>query len=118
MNVKIDIDKKTDDRRLILWRKFGKVVSRQIEFMKKFDARAYMLGLDVIEGTHQPKWIDIEKQRPKPGQKCFVETNVCVTWGIYTTNGNGGFYIEENQSDFAENIEEAFQWCPYPTDFK
>lgn len=118
MSVKIEMTKSLQDRRIRLWQKFGKVVSRQLEFMKKFDARTYMLGLDVIEGIHQPQWIDIEKQRPKPGQKCFVETNICVTWGIYTTNGNGGFYIEGKQSDFAENVEEAFQWYPYPTDCK
>lgn len=112
------MNKKMEDRRLALWQKFGKVVSRQLEFMKKFDSRAYNIGLDVIEGVYQPTWIDIEKQRPQHGQKCFVETNVCTTWGIYTTKGNGGFYIENKQNDFAENEKEAIQWYPYPTDSK
>lgn len=113
MSIKIDMYKKLEDRRFALWQKFGKVVSKQLEFMKKFDSRAYNLGLDVIEGIHQPEWIDIEKIRPRHDQKCFVETNVCVTWGIYS-NAKGGFYIEGKQHDFAKNEDEAFQWYPYP----
>lgn len=117
MSVKIDVDKKTDDRRFVLWQKFGKVVSRKLEFMKKFDSRVYHIGLDVIEGIHKPEWIDIEKKRPQHDQKCLVETNVCMTWGIYSTAA-GGFYIEGKQHDFAKDVDDAFQWYPYPNDIK
>lgn len=111
MSVKIDIDKKGCDRRIELWNRFGKVVSRKLEFLKKFDTRAYLLGLDAIEGVIRPTWIETKKRRPTEGTTCIIDHKGEVHTSFFE---NDRF----NTRHGAFKPEDVIKWYPYPNDFK
>lgn len=84
-------------------------------FKRKFKHlyKTIMVAMDVYmknKRSEETIGINIAEFKPKHGQKCIIETNICLCWATYINNS---FYIEDKKSDIISE-DDVFWWIPYP----
>lgn len=62
------------------------------------------------------KWINPEKDRPKPQDKIIFTDEIGLFWGYYEATGSGIVTVEGKKKDRI-NWEDIYEWIPYPENY-